>query len=63
MESLKYNELLPEKAQVELSGCLLAQLIVSGILHCNECKCLDKNAKKIVWQSLLNCSLSGMENT
>ncbi|WP_281556070.1 hypothetical protein [Thalassomonas sp. RHCl1] len=57
MESLAYNEFIPEKAQVELSGCLLARLIISGVLHCDECKCLDKNAKQVLWQSLLNCSL------
>ena len=49
---------LPEKVKIELPGNLLAQLIISGLLHGNECKCLDNNAKKVLWKSLLTSSLT-----
>ena len=52
---------LPNKVQVELSGILLAKLISSGVLHGNECKCLDANAKHTLWQSLLNSSIGTKE--
>ncbi len=41
-------------ARVEISTVLLAELISSGALAGNECKCLDNNARKTLWQSLLN---------
>jgi|VirMetMinimDraft_7_1064189.scaffolds.fasta_scaffold02330_3 hypothetical protein len=44
------------KAQVEISSVLLAQLINSGALTGNNCRCLDNNARKTLWQSLLNLS-------
>jgi len=45
-------------AQVELPEKLLAQLISSGVLHGSECKCLNSTAKNIIWQTLLNNSLT-----
>jgi len=50
------NEGCLSKAQVEISSVLLAKLISSGLLTGNDCKCLDNNARKILWQSLLNLS-------
>jgi len=46
------------KAQVEISTVLLAQLIRSGALTGKDCRCLDNNARKTLWQSLLNLSAS-----
>jgi len=46
------------KAQVEISIVLLAQLISSGALKGKDCRCLDNNARKTLWQSLLNLSAS-----
>ena len=48
----------PQKVKIELPGTVLAQLIASGLLHGSECKCLDNNAKKILWKSLLTRSLT-----
>jgi hypothetical protein len=47
----------PSTARVEISTTLLAQLISSGALAGNECRCLDNNARKTLWQSLLNLSV------
>ena len=44
------------KAQVEISTALLAQLITSGALTGNDCRCLDNNARQTLWLSLLNLS-------
>lgn len=44
------------KAQVEISTTLLAQLITSGALTGNDCRCLDNNARQTLWLSLLNLS-------
>jgi hypothetical protein len=52
------NEGCDNTARVEISTTLLAQLICSGALSCNECRCLDNNARKTLWQSLLNVSTS-----
>ncbi len=41
------------KVQVELSSKLLIQLLNSGLLHCSDCKCLNSDAKKVLWQALL----------
>ncbi|ARD43386.1 hypothetical protein [Colwellia sp. PAMC 21821] len=46
------------KAQVEISTVLLAQLIISGVLTGNDCRCLDNNARKTLWQSLLSLSVA-----
>jgi len=50
------NEGCNGKAQVEISAVLLAKLISSGALNGNDCRCLDNNARKTLWQSLLNLS-------
>jgi len=42
--------------QVELSGNMLHQLLKSGVLHGGDCKCLNANAKKVLWQALLAAS-------
>lgn len=47
---------LPDKVKIELSGGLLAQLVKSGIIFGNDCKCLDANAKHVLWHALLNNS-------
>ncbi len=46
-----------EKVKIELPSKVLAQLLKSGLLHGNECKCLDINAKKVLWKLLLASSL------
>ena len=45
-------------AQVALPQHLLAKLISQGILHGDECRCLNATAKQVLWQSLLNSSLN-----
>lgn len=55
----QFNEGFSETAQIEISTALLAQLITSGLLAGNECKCLDNNARKTLWKSLLNANLEG----
>ena len=44
------------KVQVELSENILMQLLKSGILHGGDCKCLNANAKQVLWQALLTTS-------
>lgn len=44
-------------ARVEIPTSLLAHLISSGALTGNDCRCLDNNARKTLWQSLLNLSV------
>ncbi|MDO6446366.1 hypothetical protein Q4493_11335 [Colwellia sp. 1_MG-2023] len=43
-------------AQVALPTNVLEKLISLGIVHGNECRCLNKVAKKVIWQTLLNNS-------
>ena len=45
-----------DKVQVEISSNLLAQLLDTGLLHCGDCKCLNANAKAVIWHSLLASS-------
>jgi hypothetical protein len=45
-----------DKVQVEISSNLLNHLLSSGLLHCGDCKCLNANAKSIIWHSLLASS-------
>jgi hypothetical protein len=45
-----------DKVQVEISSILLSHLLSSGLLHCGDCKCLNANAKSIIWHSLLASS-------
>ena len=58
---MKYNMLnadnVDSKVQVELSSNVLKQLLKSGLLHGDECKCLNANAKKVLWQALLTSSI------
>jgi hypothetical protein len=42
-----------DKVQVEISGNLLESLLNSGLLHCGDCKCLNENAKSVIWHNLL----------
>ncbi len=46
------------KVQIELSSNTLKQLLNSGLLHGNDCNCLNTNAKKILWQALLATSIN-----
>lgn len=57
------NEGCASKAQVEIPTALLAQLISSGMLIGTDCVCLDNNARKIMWQSLLNLSTNLSTNS
>lgn len=57
MKTETNNNTYINKVQVELSEGVLAKLISSGLLHGNECKCLNLAAKKVVWQLLLKSSL------
>lgn len=43
-------------AQVALPKDVLERLITMGIVHGDECRCLNKVAKKVIWQTLLNNS-------
>ena len=64
MHTYQAKNEIPCKAKVELSGSMLVKLLASGILHGGDCKCLDANAKKIIWQSLLtSCSQSPLSIT
>jgi len=53
MGAKQYYEFSDERAKVEIPVGLLAKLISSGLLHGNECKCLDSNARNVMWKSLL----------
>lgn len=48
---------LPAKVKIELPSQLLVQLITEGQLKGNDCKCLDTEAKKVLWHSLLCSSI------
>lgn len=50
------KEINPMKVQVELSAKLLKQLLKTGVLHGDECKCLNANAKRLLWHVLLTTS-------
>ena len=54
MKTTPCSEVNSDKAPVELSTSLLAKLIAKGALHGSECKCLNSNAKKIIWKTLLS---------
>ncbi len=45
-----------DKVQVEISSNLLSHLLNSGLLHCGDCKCLNANAKTVIWHNLLASS-------
>ncbi len=44
-------------AQVGISKTLLSQLLSMGLLHCDDCRCLNRVAKDVIWQTLLNNSV------
>lgn len=52
------NAAMISKVQVELSSNLLIQLLNSGLLHCSDCRCLNADAKKVLWQALLTSTAS-----
>jgi len=56
MQAAKYAT--NDKVQLELSSHLLIRLLNSGLLHCNDCKCLNTDAKKVLWQALLTSSIN-----
>ena len=58
MGAKQVNEGCHGNAQVEISTTLLAYLITSGALTTSDCKCLDNNARKTLWQSLLDLSVA-----
>ena len=47
-----------DKVQVEISSNLLSHLLDSGLLHCGDCKCLNANAKTVIWHTLLASSVN-----
>ncbi len=44
------------KVQVEFSSNILKELLKSGLLHGDDCKCLNASAKQVLWQALLTAS-------
>ncbi len=50
------------KVQVELSSHILRQLLKSGLLHGEDCKCLNASAKQVIWQALLATSTDNRES-
>lgn len=48
-----FNTAIASKIQVELPSNILLQLLNSGLLHCSDCKCLNADTKKVLWQALL----------
>lgn len=56
------TETSASKVQVELSSHVLKQLLKSGLLHGEDCKCLNTSAKQIIWQALLATSTDNKEN-
>lgn len=50
------SEFNTTNVQVELSSKILKQLLKSGLLHGGDCKCLNSNAKQVLWQTLLATS-------
>lgn len=53
MGAKQFYEFSDERAKVEIPAGLLAELIASGLLPSNDCKCLDNNARNVMWKSLL----------
>lgn len=56
MATINNNKI--DKVQVEISSSLLSNLLNSGLLHCGDCKCLNANAKTVIWHNLLASSTS-----
>lgn len=59
MGQQQVNQGYAETARIEIPTKVLCQLISSGVLAGNDCKCLDNNARKSLWLSLLNSSIAG----
>lgn len=58
-----FNTEMPAcKVQVELSSHVLKQLLKSGLLHGEDCKCLNATAKQVIWQALLATSTDNKES-
>lgn len=55
------SETTTNKVQVELSSHILKQLLKSGLLHGEDCKCLNASAKQVIWQALLATSTDNKE--
>lgn len=60
MATITTNDI--NKVQLEISSDLLTNLLNSGLLHCGDCKCLNANAKNVIWHNLLARS-TNTENT
>lgn len=56
------TETATSKVQVELSSNILKQLLKSGLLHGEDCKCLNASAKQVIWQALLTSSADNKES-
>ncbi|PCI58061.1 MAG: hypothetical protein COB45_01600 [Gammaproteobacteria bacterium] len=56
------TEIAASKVQVELSSHVLKQLLKSGLLHGEDCKCLNASAKQVIWQALLATSTDDKES-
>lgn len=56
------TENINSKVQVELSSQVLKQLLKSGLLHGEDCKCLNATAKQVIWQALLSTSTDNKES-
>jgi len=62
LKSPRFNtKKVTSKVQVELSGQVLQQLLKSGLLHAEDCKCLNASAKQVIWQALLTTSIQHKE--
>ncbi|MEW6992162.1 hypothetical protein AADZ91_15945 [Colwelliaceae bacterium 6441] len=58
MEYLLNKDLDKNLAQVAIPKNLLEKLIAMGALHGDECRCLNRIAKNVIWQTLLNNSVN-----
>ncbi|MGB1261416.1 MAG: hypothetical protein ACPG52_00785 [Cognaticolwellia sp.] len=56
MGSKQANKACHDKAKVEISASLLTHLLSSGAVAASDLICLDDNARKTLWQSLLHLS-------
>ncbi|TMM46035.1 hypothetical protein [Colwellia ponticola] len=61
MATITTNDI--NKVQLEISSDLLANLLNSGLLHCGDCKCLNANAKNVIWHNLLARSTNTNSHT
>lgn len=50
------------KVQLELPSNILKKLLLSGMLHGGDCKCLNATAKHVLWQTLLATSTDNQEH-